>query len=157
MKAIVKETIIIILLVIVIFLLLAILFYEYMPISIAIPENVASYVTPNEIKDEEEQEIVQYSKQTVSFEITDSDLTVYKQSKSYDQSKANPFLPYYEEYYKLDSDSGKKTLKSDLDLGYKASSENTTSNSLETKTETETNTNTNTNNTTTSVFDTKLK
>ena len=151
MKSIFKEAVIIILLVIVIFLLLAIIFYEYMPISIAVPEKVEAYTTPEEIKDEADQDIAQYSKQTVSFEITDSDLTVYKQSKSYDASKANPFLPYYTDYYDLDSDSGTKAVNSNLDLGVSSSGGGTSSSNTSNGASSQSG------NSSSTVFDTKLK
>lgn len=113
MKSIIKESIIIVLLIIVIFLLMAVIFYEYMPISIAVPDNVMPYVTPSEIKDEINEEITEHSKQTVSYEITESNLKDYTQSKSYDAAKESPFLPYYEGYIKLDSDSANKGVDND--------------------------------------------
>ena len=121
MNTIVKEVSIIILLIIVIFLLLAVIFYEYMPISIAIPEKVEKYVVPSEIKEEIEEEVVQYSKQIDSVDITDANMKDYLKTKSYNQTKEDPFLPYYTEYYNLDSDSGRKKVDNMIgqsDLGY---------------------------------------
>lgn len=116
MKKFIKESVIIILLIILIFLLIAILFYDYMPISIAVPENVATYSTAPSVKEEIDEVITEHAKQTVSFEITESDLKNYKKSNSYDATKPNPFLPNYgTDYYKLDSDSGQKNVADDVD------------------------------------------
>lgn len=91
MKTLIKQIFIILLLCIAIFLILAIIFYDSMPISVVVPNNVAAYKTPSEVKEEINQKIVEYSKQNVSFEITDSDLNLYKKNKSYDPQKDNPF------------------------------------------------------------------
>ena len=63
MKSVIKQIVIILLLCIAIFLLLAVIFYENMPISIVVPSNVASYVTPSEIKEEIAKDIAEYPKQ----------------------------------------------------------------------------------------------
>lgn len=87
-----KETFIILLLCIAILLVLSVLFYDYNPISKVIPNKIA-YTTPENIKEELEEESLE---NTISIEnkvytIEDSDLTIYKRSKSYDPSKENPF------------------------------------------------------------------
>ena len=56
-----------------------------------VPSTVEAYKTSNTIKDEISQEIVDYPKQNITREITDSDLTIKKQDKSYESGKANPF------------------------------------------------------------------
>ena len=91
MKSILKEIAIIILLCLAIGLALVIAFYSYLPKSIVIPSSVEAYTTSNSIKDEINQEVAEYPKQNIVFEITDSDLTLYKQSESYDPGKADPF------------------------------------------------------------------
>ncbi len=91
MKAIVKEVFIILLLCVAIFLLMTFIFYNQLTMGGDIPENVEAYVTPSEIKEEITQDVAQYPMQNVSFEITDSDLTLYRKSKSYNPGKSDPF------------------------------------------------------------------
>ncbi len=95
MKKIFKEAIITILMCIAICLILAIIFYEYMPTTKIVPSGVEKYSTPETIKDEIEQTTVDYTNTTVqniTFEITDTDLKIYKNSGSYSTGKANPFV-----------------------------------------------------------------
>ncbi len=91
MKSILKEIFIILLLCCAICLILGVVFYDYIPTNKVVPSTVEAYVTSNTVKEEIEQEIVDYPKLNVSFEITDSDLTLYKKADNYDQGKANPF------------------------------------------------------------------
>ncbi len=91
MKSVLKEILIILLLCCAICLILGVVFYDYVPNNKVIPSTVETYKTSNTIKEEISQEIVDYPKQSITFEITDSDLTIYKQDKNYDQGKANPF------------------------------------------------------------------
>lgn len=93
MKSILQEIVIVLLLCVVIVLLLCVIFYNYIPINKTVPSNVEAYVTSDTIKNEIEEEIVEYPKENIVFEITDSDLTLYKQSNSYVQGKSNPFTP----------------------------------------------------------------
>ena len=90
-KSVIKEIFIILLLSIAILLILGILFYEYIPTNRIIPEKEA-YVTPNEVKEEINESITESEKVEVTYEVTDSDLNVYKQSGSYIEGKANPFI-----------------------------------------------------------------
>lgn len=91
MKAIFKEIAIILLLCLAICLVLAVIFYNYIPINKVIPSNVEAYQTSETIKNEIAEEIVEYPKQNIVFEITDSDLTLYRQTQSYVPGKSNPF------------------------------------------------------------------
>ncbi len=91
MKSIIKEVTIIILLCLAICLILGIIFYTYIPSNIVVPENVEAYSTSNTIKEEIDEEIAEYPKENLVFEITDSDLTLYRRTQSYDEGKANPF------------------------------------------------------------------
>ena len=93
MKSIIKEIFIILLLCLAICLMLGVIFYDYIPTNKVVPSTVEAYKTSNTIKDEISQEIVDYPKQNITLEITDSDLTVHKQEHSYDSGKANPFAP----------------------------------------------------------------
>ena len=91
MKSIVKEIFIILLLCIAVCLVFGVIFYDYIPNNKVVPSTVEAYKTSNTIKDEISQEIVDYPKQNITLEITDSDLTIKKQDKSYESGKANPF------------------------------------------------------------------
>lgn len=91
MKSVLKEIIIILLLCCAICLILGVLFYDYIPTNKVVPSTVEAYATSNTIKEEINQEITEFQKQTVVMEITDTDLKVHKQEKSYDSGKLNPF------------------------------------------------------------------
>ena len=90
LKSVIKEIFIILLLSIAILLILGILFYDYIPINNVVPEKEA-YTTPDEVKNEIDEEIAESQKIEVTYEVTDSDLNVYEQSGSYSEGKANPF------------------------------------------------------------------
>lgn len=91
-KAFFKETTIVLLLCIGILLVLGILFYDYNPITKVIPNKIA-YTTPENIREELEEENVEnsISIENKVYTIEDSDLTIYKKSQSYNPSKENPF------------------------------------------------------------------
>ena len=132
MKSIVKEIAIIILLCLAIFLVLGILFYNYIPTNLVVPGNVEAYSTSDTIKDEINEEIVEYPKENLVFEITDSDLTLYRKVKSYDAGKANPFASSTETNTVTNSvnesnESANGTVNTNT-----SKSENTTTNSSET-------------------------
>ena len=90
LKSVIKEIFIILLLSIAILLILGILFYEYIPINKVVPEKKA-YASPENVKNELNDQITETEKVEVTYEITDSDLNIYKQSGSYTEGKANPF------------------------------------------------------------------
>ena len=89
-KSVFKEIFIILLLSIAILLILGILFYDYIPINSYIPEREA-YTTPNNVLEELNEAITETEKIEVTYEVTDSDLNIYRQSGSYTEGKANPF------------------------------------------------------------------
>ena len=91
MKSVLKEIIIILLLCCAICLILGVAFYDYIPTNKVIPSTVEPYTTSNTIKEEINQEITEFQKQTIVMEITDSDLKIHKQERSYDSGKINPF------------------------------------------------------------------
>lgn len=93
MKSIIKEIFIILLLCLTICLVLGVIFYDYIPTNKVVPSTVEAYKTSNTIKDEISQEIVDYPKQNITLEITDSDLTMYGKDHVYESGKANPFAP----------------------------------------------------------------
>lgn len=91
MKSVLKEIIIMLLLCCAICLILGVVFYDYIPTNKVIPSTVEPYTTSNTIKEEINQEITEFQKQTIVMEITDSDLKIHKQERSYDSGKINPF------------------------------------------------------------------
>ena len=89
-KSIIKETLIMLLLCIAIVLILGILFYDYIPTNKVVPTKEA-YSTPENVKIEINEQITEIEKTEISYEITDSDLNIYKQTSSYKPGKKNPF------------------------------------------------------------------
>ena len=89
-KSILKEICIILLFSVAILLILGIIFYEYIPINQTVPTREA-YVTSENVKAEIDENIKSSEKIEVTYEITDSDLNVYRQSGSYTEGKVNPF------------------------------------------------------------------
>lgn len=89
-KSIIKEIFIMLLLCIAIVLILGILFYDYIPTNRVIPTKEA-YVTPNDVKVEINEQITEIEKTEISYEVTDADLNIYKQSSSYKPGKKDPF------------------------------------------------------------------
>lgn len=89
-KSIIKEIFIMILLCIAIVLILGILLYDYIPSNKVIPVKEA-YETPNDVKEEINEQITEIEKTEISYEITDADLNLYKQTSSYRPGKPDPF------------------------------------------------------------------
>ena len=89
-KSVIKEIFIILLLSIAILLILGIIFYDYIPINRFIPEKEA-YTMPDNIMEEINETILETEKVEVTYEVTDSDLNIYKQTGSYTEGKENPF------------------------------------------------------------------
>ena len=90
LKSVIKEIFIILLLSIAIVLILGILFYDYIPINKVIPDREA-YTTPENVRNEIDEEIAESEKVEVTYEVTDADLNIYKQTGTYTEGKANPF------------------------------------------------------------------
>lgn len=97
-KTVLKEVFIELLLVIAILVVVAILFYDYNPINKVIPNKIA-YTTPENIKNELEEENVEteVSIENKVYTIEGSDLNIYKKSKTYNPSKENPFASTVED------------------------------------------------------------
>jgi len=89
-KSIIKEATIVVLLCVAIILIIGILLYDYIPTNKIVPTKVA-YETPNNVKEEINEKITEIEKTEISYEITDVDLKLYKQTSSYKPGKANPF------------------------------------------------------------------
>ena len=90
LKSVIKEVFIILLLSIAILLVLGILFYDYIPTNRVVPTKKA-YNRYTYSKNEIEEEVTETEKVEVSYEVTDADLNIYKQTGSYTEGKANPF------------------------------------------------------------------
>ena len=98
-KSILKEIIITLLLCLAILLVLSILFYDYNPLNKIIPNKIA-YSTPEEIRNEIEQNEVKDVLEggvNIVYSIDSSDLNIYKKSNSYVAGKQNPFAEIAEE------------------------------------------------------------
>lgn len=91
MKSILKEIIILVLLCIAIVLILGVVFYEDIPTTKVVPGKVVAYETPNNIKDEIYKEVENVEKTNIIYEVTGTDLNIYRQSQSYRPGKADPF------------------------------------------------------------------
>ncbi len=89
-KSIIKEVIITILLCVAILLVLSVLFYDYNPLTKTVPSKIA-YTTPENIKEEVEEEITELEKTNIVYTIDGSDLNIYKKSNKYVAGKADPF------------------------------------------------------------------
>ena len=96
-KSVIKEIIIVLLLSLAILLILGILFYEYIPISKEVPDEV-QYSASSEVEAKKSEidtlkvESDYESSETDS--VTSTDLNNYERVKDYRPGKANPFGPY---------------------------------------------------------------
>ena len=89
-KSIIKEIIIMLLLCVAILLILGVLFYDYIPSNKVVPSKIA-YSTPENIQEEINEEVIEANKTKITYEVTDADLNIYKQSNSYVPGKRDPF------------------------------------------------------------------
>ena len=125
-KSVIKEILIMLLLCIAIVLIFGLLFYDYIPTNKMIPAKEA-YVTPNEVKEEINETITELEKTEISYEITDADLNIYKQSSSYKPGKKDPFSLSVEN---TSSTNGNKNNNGNTSNGDNGNNQNTdTSNS----------------------------
>ena len=90
-KSIIKEIIIMLLLCVAILLILGVLFYDYIPSNKVVPGKIA-YSTPENIQEEVNEEVIEANKTKITYEVTDADLNIYKQSNSYVPGKEIHFL-----------------------------------------------------------------
>ena len=125
-KSVIKEILIMLLLCIAIVLIFGLLFYDYIPTNKMIPAKEA-YVTPNEVIEEINETITELEKTEISYEITDADLNIYKQSSSYKPGKKDPFSLSVEN---TSSTNGNKNNNGNTSNGDNGNNQNTdTSNS----------------------------
>ena len=92
-KGVLRQVLITILVLIALILVLAIIFYQFLPTNKIVPVKVTEYKTPESVSQEindntSEQE---FSSVNELLEITDSDLSKYKSTKSYNPGKSDPF------------------------------------------------------------------
>lgn len=91
-KNIFKEILITLLIVVAVVLVLAVVFYQYIPSNRVIPSKVTAYQASEEVSKEiDEQENAELMEQQRTYEITDADLSMYKQNDSYRPGKVDPF------------------------------------------------------------------
>lgn len=127
-KSVIKEIIIVLLLSLAIVLILGILFYEYIPISKEVPDEV-QYSASSEVEAKKSEidtlkvESDYESSETDS--VTSTDLNNYERVKDYRPGKANPFGPY-ETTATDPSESGSSTGGSSSSSGTTGGSTSTT-------------------------------
>ena len=90
-KSIFKEIFIMLLVCIAIVLVLGVIFYDSIPSNKVVPNKLVAYTTPEDVQEVVEETITTTDKVEVSYEITGSDLTLYKQTHSYTPGKPDPF------------------------------------------------------------------
>ena len=114
-KNIVKQIIIALLICIIIGLVLAVIFYQYIPSNAMIPAKVEAYETPeniaSEIKDSAQEQT--YETTNTLLEVTDSDLTKYKSTGSYNPGKSDPFAESTSDDNSVSDDTSESTQTSD--------------------------------------------
>ena len=132
-KQIIKEAFVTILLCAALCLVLAIVFYEYIPINKVVPEPV-QYSMPNElseVKEELSHSIDQYDEKEpiLTYTIDEDDLYGYKQTRTYNAGKADPFEVYSDEPETADTNTEDTPVKSEEN---KQNSESTTTHTKKT-------------------------
>ena len=95
-KNIIKQIIVTVLIGIAIVLVLAIILYKYIPSNQKVPSKVSEYKTPENVASEITENLTAEEIEPLNrtFEITDSDLYLYKRSQSYNPGKSDPFSEY---------------------------------------------------------------
>ena len=90
-KSVIKEILIMLLLCVAIVLILGVIFYNYIPTNKAIPNKLAAYTTPENVKTEIEEEVEAAEKEEITYQIDGTDLKLYKATHGYTTAKTNPF------------------------------------------------------------------
>lgn len=104
-KTLAKQFIIMLLICVAIGLILAIIFYQYIPSNKIVPSKVEEYQTSESIKAEiqDKTENFDLGSSEQNYEITDSDLNLYKRTGSYDPGKMDPFAEVSEDTTSVDT------------------------------------------------------
>ena len=123
LKTVIKEICILLLLSIAMLLVFGIIFYDYIPIGVTIPAKEA-YETPAEVKNEINDSTAESIKTEKTYEVTDSDLNVYKQKANYTEGKSDPFA------LEEDTNASNSINIKDTDKNQSNSSNNNKSNNL---------------------------
>ncbi len=91
-----KQIFIALLTIIAVALVLALIFYQYIPTNKMVPAKVQAYSTPQNVETEISDNVTEQKYETTNqvYEVTDSDLNNYKDSKSYNPGKSDPFSAY---------------------------------------------------------------
>ena len=94
-KLVFKQVVMTFLIIIVACLILAVVFYQYLPNNKIVPAKVSAYATPQNIASEiTDGNTSEYKSSEQTYELTDSDLAVFKSKKSYNPGKSDPFDEY---------------------------------------------------------------
>ena len=94
MKPIVKEIAIMLLIFIIVVLGFGIILYDYIPTK-EVEISELKYEPSNQVKEAlKEIATSETTNVILTYEVTDSDLSIYESTKSYDKGKANPFSTY---------------------------------------------------------------
>jgi len=94
MKPVVKEISIILLVSIAVLLVFGILLYDYIPLNHVVP-TISEYKVPEQVKEQLKEIATEDTSDIIlTYEISESDLGVYENTKSYDKGKVNPFSTY---------------------------------------------------------------
>ena len=90
-KSILKEVAIMLLLCVAIVLIIGVIFYDSIPSNKVVPNKLQAYVTSQNVQAEIDEKVTATNKVEVSYEITGSDLSLYRQTNSYQSGKPDPF------------------------------------------------------------------
>lgn len=92
-KGVFRQVLITLLILIALILVLAIIFYQFLPTNKIVPTKVTAYKTPESVAQEINDNTTEQEFSSVNeiLEITDSDLSKYKSTKSYNPGKSDPF------------------------------------------------------------------
>ena len=90
-KSIFKEICIVALLCLAIVLVLGVVFYDSIPSNKIVPNKLEAYTTPENVKAEVEETIIEENKIEQTYQVTEQDLKIYKQNHSYTTGKVDPF------------------------------------------------------------------
>ena len=93
-KSVIKEFIILILLLTAIVLLFALILYDYNPTNKTIPEHVAAYTLPDEVKTELESSLSGEERIVKTYQIDGADLNRYQKMDEYNPGRVKPYALY---------------------------------------------------------------
>ena len=129
-KRVFKQIIVISLTIITVCLAFAIILYKYIPTNKVIPAKVTEYSTPESVEAEIKESTTEqeFSSKNETYEITDSDLSLFQSNKSYNPGKSDPFKEYKEETDNVTSSGKQPSGKQAKNSETNAEDKNTTDN-----------------------------